>query len=159
MDDLLCRETLTRLIMDETAALTELAGILDVEHAALVANDVDALRNAGNLRHRQVNSLVRVEEERRSLCRAMGVPADRRGLQRLLERCDPTFELARRWGGCASLAEGCRRANDRNGALVAARMKHVEQVLSLITRNTAGIYGRRGKALHVASGRVVETRA
>jgi hypothetical protein len=38
-------------------------------------------------------------------------------------------------------------------------MKHVEQVLSLITRNTAGTYGRRGSAAYVAAGRVLAIRA
>jgi len=159
MDETLCYETLSRLITDETVALTELAAILEIEYTALVANDVDGLVRAGNDRHRHINGLVRVEEERRSLCRAMDVSADRRGLQILLKRCDPTLALVKRWGQCAALAERCRRHNDRNGALVAARMKHVEQVLSVITRNTAGTYGRRGKSLRVAAGRVVETRA
>jgi flagellar biosynthesis/type III secretory pathway chaperone len=159
MDAALCRDTLSRLVADETSALTELERILDIEHQALVANDVDALVSAGETRHRHVAALVRVEEERRSLCRAMDVPADPRGLQQLLDQCDSTREIAKRWVKCAALAARCRRSNDRNGALVAARMKHVEQVLSLITRNTAGTYGRRGSAAHVAAGRVVATRA
>jgi flagellar biosynthesis/type III secretory pathway chaperone len=159
MDVVLCRETLSRLVSQETDALTELAGILEIEHAALVANDADGLIVAGQSRQRHVTALVRVEEERRALCRRMNVSADRRGLQTLLERADPSKDLARRWARCAALARRCRNENDRNGALVAARMKHVEQVLSLITRNTAGTYGPRGTALRVAAGRVVATRA
>ena len=154
-----CRATLERLLAEEVAALTELAVILDVEHQALVANSVDALVSASEQRHRYIAALVRIEDERRALCRTMGVAADRRGLQRLLQQADPSQELARRWAGCAQLAERCRRGNDRNGALVAARMKRVEQVLALITRNTAGTYGRRGSALRVAAGRVVTARA
>jgi flagellar biosynthesis/type III secretory pathway chaperone len=159
MDTAVCGETLSRLVAEETAALTELAGILDVEHAALVANDADALISAGASRQRHVNALVRIEQERRALCRAMGVAADLRGLQSLLKQADPAHAVAKRWAECVALATRCRRANDRNGALVAARMKHVEQVLSLITRNTAGTYGRRGSALRVAAGRVVSARA
>jgi len=159
MDLSLCAETLSRLVADEIAALNELSRILDIEHGALVANDVDALASAGELRHRAVATLVRVEEERASLCRAMDVPANARGLDLLLQRVDPTRGLTRRWAECAALAERCRRGNDRNGALVAARMKRVEQVLSLITRNTGGTYGRHGSAAQVAVGRVVATRA
>jgi len=159
LDPLLCRDTLARLVTDETAALEALARVLDVEHQALVANDVEALARAGESRHGYVATLVRVEEERRSLCRAMQVADDARGLERLLRQCDPSRDLQQRWARCASLAERCRNLNDRNGALVAARMKHVEQVLAVITRNTAGTYGRRGPSAQVAAGRVLTAQA
>jgi flagella synthesis protein FlgN len=159
MDVVRCRDALARLVAAEAAALTELEQILDVEHAALVANDADALIRAGESRQRHVNALVRVEEERRSLCRSMGVPSDRHGLDTLLRKSDASGELTRSWGRCATLAGACRRSNDRNGALVAARMKHVEQVLTLLTPNAPGTYGRRGRSLRVGAGRVVATRA
>jgi flagellar biosynthesis/type III secretory pathway chaperone len=159
MDNSLCLEALERLVSEESAALRELSAILDREHAALLANDVDALGLAGESRHRQVAALVRVEEERRALCRATNVPATARGLEQLLRRVDPSRALARRWSECVALAESCRHGNDRNGALVAARMRRVEQVLALITRNTAGTYGRRGAGSAVAAGRVIAARA
>ena len=69
MDPGVCREHLEKLLAEETAALAQLETLLDREHELLIANDVDGLDRAGETRQLLVGTLVRAEDERRSLCR------------------------------------------------------------------------------------------
>lgn len=146
MDPSACRELLEKLLAEEVAALTRLEGLLDKEHGFLVANDIEELERAGDARQACVGILVRVEDERRSLCRMMNVPADPAGLEKLLTWCDPSRVLKTRWAACADRAARCRSLNDRNGALVTSRLKRVEGMLDVITgrANQPKVYGRKG---------------
>ena len=146
MDPSACRELLEKLLAEEVAALTRLEGLLDKEHEFLVANDIEQLERAGDARQACVSVLVRVEDERRSLCRMMNVPADPAGLEKLLSWCDPSRALKSRWAACADRAARCRNLNDRNGALVSSRLKRVEGLLDVITgrANQPKVYARQG---------------
>ena len=53
MDQTQCREKLSQLISDESAALNELSRLLDREHGYLEANDVVALEGASRERQRR----------------------------------------------------------------------------------------------------------
>jgi flagellar biosynthesis/type III secretory pathway chaperone len=146
VDPSICREHLEKLISEEVSTLTRLESLLDAEHEILVANDVEALDRAGDARRECIGHLVQIEDERRTLCRMMNVPTDAQGLERLLAWCDPTHNLQRRWAGCAERAGRCRNLNDRNGALVSARLKRVEGMLDLLTgrANQPKVYGKQG---------------
>ena len=117
-----------------------------VDTRLLQANDVDELDRAGAARQTCVGDLVRIEDERRSLCRMLNIPADASGIDRMLTWCDPSHTLKRRWAACAEQALRCRERNDRNGALVAARLKKVEGMLDVLTgrSNQPKVYGRQG---------------
>lgn len=146
MDSNVCREHLEKLLIEEVTVLERLEGALDHEHELLVANDVEALERAGEGRQACIGDLLRIEDERRSLCRMLNLPADLGGLERLLAWCDATGQLRRRWADCADRAKRCRAANDRNGALVTARMKKVEGMLDVLTGRAGEpkIYGKQG---------------
>ena len=146
MDPSVCREHLAKLIGEEDQALARLERLLEQEHEHLLANDVDALDRTGQERQACVGDLLRVEDERRSLCRALNLPTDPSGLDRMLEWCDPSRSLRPRIADCADRAGRCRDLNDRNGALVAARLKRVEGMLDVITgrANSSKVYGRQG---------------
>ena len=153
MDARACRDTLEKLLNEEIATLARLQGLLDKEHEFLVANDIEELERAGVARQACVVVLVRVEEERRSLCRMMNLPTDPAGVEKLLAWCDPSGALKKRWASCADHAISCRALNDRNGALVTTRLKRVEGMLDVITgrANQPKVYGRQGG--YEASGR------
>jgi flagellar biosynthesis protein FlgN len=153
MDLKACREHLEKLLTEEVAALVQLEELLDREHTLLVDNDIETLERAGELRQACVDTLIRIEEERRNLCRVSNVPADMHGLQRLLTWSDPERTLQARWTDCGERAGRCRNANERNGALVSARLKRVEGLLDTLTgrANQPKIYGRQGG--YQASGR------
>jgi flagella synthesis protein FlgN len=146
VDPGVCREHLQKLLAEEFNALTQLEALLDGEHGLLVANDVDGLESAGEARQACVGELLRVEDERRSLCRMMNVPADVQGLERLLRWCDPSNSMQRRLGDCAERAAKCRELNERNGALVTARLRKVEGMLDVLTgrANQPKVYGKQG---------------
>jgi flagellar biosynthesis/type III secretory pathway chaperone len=157
-----CRETLASLLSQEISALTELAGLLEREHGLLVANDVETLESVMEERQVCVGKLLRAEEERRSLCRMHGRGVDAAGIQQLMSWCDPSGTLQSRWAECASGATRCRELNDKNGALVAARMKRVETLLGALTgkaQEAAPTYGPKGAYAPVRSGRVLATEA
>jgi flagellar biosynthesis/type III secretory pathway chaperone len=154
-----CREHLSQLLTDEISALTQLTGLLEREYALLTANEVSALESAMRERQSCVGRIVRLDEERRSLCRMLGHASDAQGLERLLHWCDPRRTLGLRWQEHAGLARRCRELNDRNGALVSARLKRVQALLGVLiggARDSA-TYGRGGSYQPVSTGRVVAT--
>lgn len=161
MDQAKCHEKLGRLISDESTALNELSALLDREHGFLEANDVVSLEGATRERQRCVARIFRVDEERRALCLDLGRPLDVKGLEDLIRWCDPNGTLAGRWAECSDAAARCRKLNDRNGALVAARLKHVQARLGTLikSRREAVTYGPRGAYSQASSGRVVATEA
>ncbi len=161
MDASLCRDHLERLIADENGLLTHLEALLDQELGFLKSNDVDALERAGDARQTCMGDLVRIEDERRSLCRMSGKTADLVGLQALLKWCDPKGLLLSRWSECAERATRCRNQNDRNGLIVAARLKRVAGMLSIITGRAQAptTYGPQGAYAAAHVGRMISSEA
>jgi flagellar biosynthesis/type III secretory pathway chaperone len=146
VDPSVCKEHLSKLISEETQALTRLEGLLDKEHEHLLANDIDALDRTGDERQACIGDLVRVDDDRRMLCRMLNMPADKTGLERMLQWCDPAASLQSRIADCAERAGRCRSLNERNGALVTARLKRVEGMIDVVTgrANQPKVYGRQG---------------
>ncbi|HUN26932.1 MAG TPA: flagellar protein FlgN [Steroidobacteraceae bacterium] len=161
MDATACRERLGALIADATGALDDLAASLDREHELLLANEVSELDGAMRTRQRTVSRVMRIDEERQALCRRVGYPTDLVGLKRLFEWCDPHASLAGAWKRCVAGAAKCRELNDRNGALVSARLKHVQARLGTLMsgRRETVTYGRRGGYAIATVGQVVTTKA
>lgn len=157
MDPLVCREHLGKLLADEAACLAQLDELLQKEHQLLLANDIDGLEQATDKRQAAIGALLRVDDERRSLCRMHGQEPDAAGLERLLNWCDPKGTLQAQWADCAARAARCRELNDRNGALVTARMQRVEHLLAVITRpaESAAAYGPHGVQSAPSSGRML----
>jgi flagellar biosynthesis/type III secretory pathway chaperone len=148
---------------EETRLLKQLESLLDDELNHLNSNDIDALENAGAQRQSCTGELVRVEEERRSLCRMSGKSADLKGLEELIRWCDPTGTLQPHWELCAEHATRCRERNDRNGLVVAARLKRVEGMLNIITGRDqkTTTYGPQATAYSqsASTGRIVSSAA
>jgi len=161
MDASLCRDHLERILTDEAAALERLESLLDREHKIIVDQDLDALERSGAERQTCVGDLLRIEDERRSLCRQLGKKADASGLNEVVLWCDPRSTLQLYLDECAVRAIRCRAANDRNGMLVASRLKRVEGLLNAITgREQAHTYGNKQFAQSpAASGRVIRSQA
>lgn len=161
MDANLCRDHLKNVLVEENGLLAKLETLLDQEHAHIVANDVDALDRTGRTRQACMGDLVRLEGERQSLCRMSGRAANREGLEQLLRWCDPAGTLIDHWKECAERATRCRQLNDRNGLIVAARIKRVEGMLNIISGNTQApvTYGRQGAYAASAPGRMIRGEA
>ncbi len=154
MDPLHCAALLGRLVDEESKTLAELAELLEREHAALVQNrSVEALEDACEARQICMGTLLRIQDERRGLLRLLDLPDSPTALDSLLASCDADGSLRRRWTATLEQARHCRDLNDRNGALVNARMRRVEAMLNALTGQRIGpiLYGPQG---HVARDRV-----
>jgi flagellar biosynthesis/type III secretory pathway chaperone len=153
LDVNLCREHVERLLVEENAVLAELESQLDREHEALAARDLSSLEAAADTRQLHMVRLLKIEDERRAACRLHGFAADLRGLAQLLEWCDPKQRLANYYSECVARAERCRASNDRNAALVAARMARIEGLLGVLAGPaSASLYGPGSKAASPHSG-------
>lgn len=161
MEPAACREALASILSTEAAALTELAGLLEREHSLLEANDVDSLERVMEERQETVGRLLRAEDERKNLCRMHGRDPDAVGSEQLMAWCDPRGTLRSQWAKCADGAARCRELNDRNGALVMARMKRVETLLGALTGTPpeTPTYGPKGAYAPPRAGRVLAIEA
>lgn len=157
MNPLATRESLARLISDETATLTQLETLLDQEHALLAAQDIEALASAGRERQACVGALLRLEGERVSMCRMLGFDADPEGMRKLLAWCDPAGSLRTHWNSCASLTGRCRKLNDRNGALATAQLRKVSGRLNALTGGSKreNTYAPAGAVRPTSSGNLL----
>lgn len=157
MDPNVCREHLTALLADEINTLAQLEDLLKREHHVLGSQDVAALEKTARARQERVGALARIEEQRRSLCSMHGHSPDLAGLERMMAWCDPTGSLVSRLRECAQRASVCRDLNDRNGTLVAAKLKRVEGLLGILTgrADKADTYGPRGATAAARPGRVL----
>jgi flagellar biosynthesis/type III secretory pathway chaperone len=157
----LCREHVAKLLTEENGCLEELAQLLEREHQILKTNDIVALQAAIKQRQACVGRIVRIEDERRSLCRMLGHTADVRGLEQLLRWCDPKGTLSADWALCTTRAKRCREFNGRNGALVHARLTRVQALLGVLTGRPAELktYGRGASFALARIGRVLTIEA
>lgn len=148
MDAAACRSQLERMLRDQTALLQLLARQLESEHALLKANDIEGLEGASGARQDTVLRLLRLEDERRHLCQLLGRGDDNEAMAGLLRWCDPAGSLAEVYRSSSELAQRCREQNDRNGALVAARLQRISGMLDAVDndRSAPGVYGPRGSS-------------
>jgi flagellar biosynthesis protein FlgN len=164
VDPSACRDHVARLLAEEIHALGEVEQLLNAEHEALVAKNVETLEETAETRRTRIGALVRIEDERRSLCRMLGHSPDASGLQRMMAWCDPQGSLRSQWNERGERAKRCRLLNDRNGALVTARLKRVEGLVDLLTGKASqsqSTYGPRGGAYSgaAAQGRLLTIEA
>jgi flagellar biosynthesis/type III secretory pathway chaperone len=159
MDAGLCREHLAELLGEEIVLLTELQQLLEIERDTIGSAEPEALQRTTRARQDRLGALARIEEQRRALCTLHGETPDRAGLERLRSWCDPSGELSARLSECLGRAVRCRDLNDRNGIMVAARMKRVSELLQALTGRAtrAATYGPRGYTGGVSGGRVLGT--
>lgn len=149
MDATQCRQFLEQSLNTEAAVLRDLNELLDQEHQLIVNDEIDDLEKTGSLRDTFISKLLKIDADRVALCRAAGKPADKQGLEQLLNWCDPQHQLHVRWEQSAEQLQHCRTLNDRNGALVNTRLKRVEGVLDAMSggqRRNERTYSARGTA-------------
>jgi flagellar biosynthesis/type III secretory pathway chaperone len=141
--------------------LGQLARQLQDEHQFLSDNDVDGLEQAGAARQQTVAQLLRMEDERRALGRQHGRGDGSGDVTALLAWCDPEGTLAPAQSQCAALAGACRAQNERNGALVTARLNRVGGMLDLLSEAPAARTYQPRATRYAAppAGRMVSTRA
>jgi len=162
VDPALTRDQFSRLLHDEARTLADLEALLGREHEILVRNEsAEVLEEACAARQLRMGELLRVQDERRGLLKMLGQSPDNAGIDAVLRACDTGGSLRNRWQQCAAAAGRCREINDRNGALVQARMKRVEGLLEVLTGQRPGprVYGPQGQFASGTASRLVATEA
>ncbi|MEO6078249.1 MAG: flagellar protein FlgN [Steroidobacteraceae bacterium] len=164
MDPQACHSQLARMLADETTLLGLLEQQLQREHALLVANDVEGLEQAADARQGSIVTLSRLDQDRRGLCRLLGQSADQIGLAALLKWCDPSGTLTVAHAAASRQAQLCREQNDRNGALVNARLNRLNGMLDMLngshaSSRTYGSGGAKRSPTTPPAGRMVSVSA
>jgi flagella synthesis protein FlgN len=157
LDRDVCREHLAEVLAEEAGLLDELRSLLEREYEVLGTKDAIAVEKTVLARQERVGALARVEEHRRSLCSLHGYSADYAGLEGLIVWCDPQGTLISRLRECAKRAADCRDLNERNGTLVAAKLKRVEGLLGALAgrSSSADTYNANGSNAPSRPGRVL----
>lgn len=147
MDHLATRQLASRLIGEERTLLERFAQLLEREAAALRTDEVAVIEGAGADRQECSSALLGLDEERRNACRMLGFGDGRDAFERLLAACDPSGDLERRWQSSRELLLRCKDLNDRNGAVVTAKLRRVEALLVTLRGGDAGprVYGAGGQ--------------
>ncbi|MES1263491.1 MAG: flagellar protein FlgN [Peristeroidobacter soli] len=122
-DPTLCREQLATLMAEQNLHLCALESLLTQEYDLLQRRDAEGLEKAGTARQQCIGHILRIEDERRALCRATGRDDDTAGLHSLLAWCDPTELLRPAMQEYLERTRRCRELNDRNGLLVNGRLQ------------------------------------
>jgi flagellar biosynthesis/type III secretory pathway chaperone len=159
MEASLCREHLAELLHEELGLLEALHKLLEQERGVIASGDLKALERSTAQRQAQVASLAQTEAQRNSLCSMHGQSPDAAGLARILRWCDPHGELAAQLRECRERALRCRALNDRNGLMVSAHLKRVDERLRALRgrADRAATYGPRGDLAGSNAGRVLGT--
>ena len=138
-----CREQLATLMAEQNAQLAALESLLTQEYELLQARDAEGLEKAGTARQQCIGHILRIEDERRALCRATGRSEDTAGLHSLLAWCDPTGLLMPAMQEYRERTQRCREQNDRNGILVNGRLQQEARRTYGPGSDESGGYGRK----------------
>jgi flagellar biosynthesis protein FlgN len=157
LDADVCREHLAEVLAEEADLLAELRSLFEHEYEVLRSKDAVAVEKTVLVRQERMGALARIEEQRRTLCAMHGYSPDYAGLERLMVWCDPQGTLVSRLRECAKRAADCRELNDRNGTMVAAKLKRVEGLLGALTGRpgTADTYSATGSTTPTRPGRAL----
>jgi flagellar biosynthesis/type III secretory pathway chaperone len=119
-----------RILGEEARLLASLEQLLRSEAEILRSDDADAIERIGSSRHQCIDALTGLEAERAEACRLLACGSGRQGFEQLLDWCDPARSLRARWLANLDIARRCKDLNDRNGAVVTARLHRVQQLLA-----------------------------
>ena len=131
------QQQLGRLLAEESQLLVELQVVLEQETKILCGEDSDAIARIGSNRHRCVDRLSQLGIERLDTSRMLSFGVDRTGLSKLHDWADPSRKLRASWVSNLELARRCKALNDKNGAIVAAKLGRVQKLLGHLRGSVA----------------------
>jgi flagellar biosynthesis protein FlgN len=141
------------VLEQERERVREFLELLEQEQAALVAGDHDDLMAFTEQKAARILDLRRISDARIRLLASYGLRADKDGMSAWIESHGEE-PIRRLWDEIKTLAAQVRAANEINGALVAARLKHNQASIAALqtaARNGCGVYGPDGGTRLTAS--------
>jgi flagellar biosynthesis/type III secretory pathway chaperone len=128
------RRRLEDVLDREIEAARQLAATLAAEQAALTGDSPQAVEQKAAEKLQLLNSIEKLEVERRELCPAPNGP----GL---------AATVAERWRALMEVVAGCRTANEVNGHIIHVRQHQVRQLIDIVRGGPAITYNPQGKTL------------
>jgi flagella synthesis protein FlgN len=141
----------------ETAA--RFVALLKEEQQALRDGVIDMLPDLTARKARLADALAEQSRIRHDELRALAHAPDTGGLRAWLAAHPNHARAASAWVRLQALAREARALNDTNGGLIALRLRHFEQALSVLIEacGTETLYGRRGLAVAAPGARTHAT--
>lgn len=136
----------------ERERVREFLQLLEHEQAALVAGEHDNLMAFTEQKAARILELRRYSDSRSRLLSTQGLRADKDGMSTWIEQ-HADEGVRRVWDEIKSLAAQVRAANEINGVLVAARLKHNQASIAALqaAARSSGVYGPDGGTRLTAS--------
>jgi len=125
------RRRLEDLLDREIALAQSLAATLAAEQLALTGQSPAAVEQNAAEKIRVIESIEKLEEERRALCASpLGA-----GIAAVVER----------WRALMELMARCRTANDTNGHIIHVRQHQIRQLIDIVRGGPSITYSPQGK--------------
>ena len=148
---------LAQIVKEESDALRSFVGILKEEQQALVAAELDRLVPLATEKSNLSLKLGQLTERRNQTLAAAALPSDREGMESWLSNPTPVTKIALPdWKTLLGLAAEARALNQANGSLIATRLQHNQQALTVLLTacNQAALYGPDGQTKPSGGGRL-----
>jgi flagellar biosynthesis/type III secretory pathway chaperone len=126
------RAHLSQLLSEEAALLAQLEALLGRETQVLRGTDTEAIEQIGTTRQECTSALARLAADRDLACVQLAPRELAAELKRVLGWCDTSGKLSAQWHTNLTVARRCRDLNDRNGAIVAVKLNHVQTLLATL---------------------------
>ena len=126
---------LTQQLSQELELTLSLQQCLEKERHALEQQDTEALMNNASHKDQLVQQLEQSARLREQLLSQQGLPADRSGMQQLLDTTNDS-KLQDCWQKLCTAAEQCRENNRQLGMLIQREQTGVRQAQHILQRGT-----------------------
>jgi flagella synthesis protein FlgN len=120
-----------------------LAVTLADERSALTGNSPEVVQQRTAEKMRHLETIEKLEQERRALGEAAGQDLARNGTNEL----GILATVAERWHALMELMASCRAANEVNGYIIHLRQGQIRELIDIVRGGPAIIYGPQGKTL------------
>lgn len=142
------RQTFTRTLIAERDAFARFLAVLKAESASLIKGDVEELVRIASVKTEHVEELNLLTQRRQRLLAESGFPADRVGMSEWLvvHASRDTEQLSSLWRSLLSDAAEARAMNEKNGVLIASRLRFNQAALAALqgAMRQAPLYGPDG---------------
>lgn len=150
--------TLATLIASEAAVVERFVDLLTQEQEALKTGQTDPLPELANAKAPLTVELNQLAVRRNQYLASLGLPADKDGVEALLQRQAST-ELADSWERMRQAVATARELNDLNGQLINMRLQYTQQALHTLMatqRQTEQFYGKNGQPSQFTGRRIID---
>jgi flagellar biosynthesis protein FlgN len=141
---------LERTLSAESAAVREFIALLRDEQQSLVRGELEHLPASAEAKANCLFELTRLGEQRLQWLRQHGMPADRRGMESLLDKhAAQSTRITAGWRQLLELAQTAQQINGVNGTLIAVRLNGAQRALNVLfsAANLVGAYAPDGRAV------------